>query len=115
MKENEFTKRLIEIVLLKENRDSLKDINLTKLAKNIGIPTATFHQWLTGAFPKRIEHWKKLQSYFNCDLNYLISGIAPEKKDIPNDGKIIISDNRKRLLELSFNVMEKSEIKIIAK
>lgn len=109
---NEFTDRFIRMILLKENRNSLKDINLTRLSKKIQIPVPTFHQWLTGAFPKRLEHWKKIQKYFNCDLTSLITGTAKEKKAIPNEGKIIVSEKGKKLLQLNFNVMKNSEIEL---
>lgn len=115
MKKEEFVDRLIEMILLKDNRESIKDVNQNKLSKKIGVPPATFHQWLTGAFPKRIDHWKKIQKYFNCDLNYLITGIEQDKKTIPNEGVIIVSDDKKKLMELNFNILDHSEIKIIAK
>ena len=113
MNKNEFSVRFIDMILLKEDRETLKDVNLNRLAKKVQIHPATFHQWLTGAFPKRIEHWKKIQRYFHCDLNYLIAGLTSEKKTIPNEGKIIISDNKKKLLELNYKTAEKSEIKLL--
>ena len=110
MGNNTFLKRLTKMVLLKENRVSLKDINLARLSKKIGVPTATFHQWLSGAFPKRIEHWKKLHQYFDCDLNFLITGFASEKKDGHKKGGIITLDGQKRLLEASCKVCDNLEI-----
>lgn len=92
------------MVLAKENRDSLADLNLTKLAKKIQIPAATFHQWLTGAFPRRIEHWIKVKKYFDCDLNYLIAGVPIDTKTIPHEGRFIISDNGKKLVEYHYKV-----------
>lgn len=113
MENNTFSKRLIKIILLKENRISLKDINLSRLSKKIEVPAATFHQWLSGAFPKRIEHWKKLHKYFDCDLNFLITGIPFEKKDIPQKGGIINLDGKKRLLEGRCKVGDNFEIMMI--
>lgn len=104
MKNKEFTERLIKMILMKENRESLKDLNCTRLAKKLQIPVATFHQWLTGAFPKRIEHWIKVREYFDCDLSYLITGIIKDKQAIPLEGKIIISDNNNKVVECHYKV-----------
>lgn len=104
MKTNNFLPRFVDMILSKENRESLKDVNFSKLAKKIQIPPATFHQWLTGAFPKRIEHWEKLQKYFECDLTYLITGIAGGKKEFPDEGKFIISDSTKKLVECTYKI-----------
>lgn len=104
MKNKEFTSRLISMILTKENRESLEDINLTRLSERVKIPTATFHQWLTGAFPKRMEHWEKIQNYFDCDLTYLIAGVVGDKQVIPDEGKITISDDKNKLLECSYKI-----------
>ncbi len=104
MKNSAFSPRFIDMILSKENRESLKEVNLTQLAKKMQIPPATFHQWLTGAFPKKIEHWEKIQKHFNCDLNHLISGISPEKNEIPKEGKFIISEDKKKLIVCDFKI-----------
>lgn len=113
MVNNKFTDRFIEMVLLKEHRESLKDINLTRLAKKMKVPVATFHQWLTGAFPKRNEHWQNIYNYFNCNLTFLITGIAKDNKVVPNEGKIIISTNGENNLECRFEISKNSKINFI--
>lgn len=104
MESNGFSKRLIKMVLNKENRESVKDVNLSQLSKKIQIPPATFHQWLSGAFPKRVEHWIKLQEYFNCSLTYLITGITPKHNEIPLEGKIVVSDNGRSLITCNYKI-----------
>ncbi len=112
MVQNKFAKRLIDMILAKEKRESLNDLNLTKLARKVEIPPATFHQWLNGVFPKRIEHWIKLKKYFNCDLDYLITGVSIDKKAIAHEGRFIISDNGLDVVEWHYKVKKKLTIKV---
>jgi len=54
---------------------NMKGINISQLAKEVGISSKTLHNWTTGQKPRDIDQVKQVADYFGVSIDELCFGL----------------------------------------
>lgn len=57
-----------------------KDLKQSDVAKHVGLPQSTFHDWMTGRSPRDLGFVKKIADYFDVEFEYMVFGNKEDRE-----------------------------------